>query len=401
MAQKAAESVKRRMDSETERLLAKLIMDGALQLEENASNQGVLAFNKKPLKRAKLNDRFLQNTLKGVFSTNKRAQQAEMWELRDLQKAREEQERVDRSRRQRRSPYRGRSRSRTRSRSRSRSPRSAGRSRSRSYSRSRSPRPRASPPSSVLGSDAEQPSRASASTSSSSSGSGRSTSPRASEPTRDGVAESSHAAGGRRPSGRSRSGRSPVISSIERNKKVGGEQRKGADRDGEEGQRTGMKRKGAREEDKKEASEEDREEEEEEGWIMTDEELQAMLSKHRTRGRGGVGSRTDEPGPFLPDGASAGPSSFDPLAGVVRGPVRPPGTLGTPQRALLPMDPATILNLNPRLREMLEKVVEGKGSDRKSKKKSKKEKKSKYKKEKKSKHAKKDKSSKKRKPEKS
>lgn len=42
--------------------------------------------------------------------------------------------------------------------------------------------------------------------------------------------------------------------------------------------------------------------EEEEGWIMTDEELQAMLTRHRARGRGGVGSRADDVGPFLPEG---------------------------------------------------------------------------------------------------
>ena len=35
-------------------------------------------------------------------------------------------------------------------------------------------------------------------------------------------------------------------------------------------------------------------------WIMTDEEMQAMLTKHRARGRGGVGSRLDDVGPHLP-----------------------------------------------------------------------------------------------------
>lgn len=36
------------------------------------------------------------------------------------------------------------------------------------------------------------------------------------------------------------------------------------------------------------------------GWVMSEEELQAMLSRHRAKGRGGVGSRIDEVGPFLP-----------------------------------------------------------------------------------------------------
>ena len=35
---------------------------------------------------------------------------------------------------------------------------------------------------------------------------------------------------------------------------------------------------------------------------MTDEEMQEMLSRHRARGRGGVGPRAEEPGPFLPEG---------------------------------------------------------------------------------------------------
>ncbi len=34
---------------------------------------------------------------------------------------------------------------------------------------------------------------------------------------------------------------------------------------------------------------------------MTDEELQELLSRHNVRGRGGVGSRADEAGPYLPE----------------------------------------------------------------------------------------------------
>lgn len=33
---------------------------------------------------------------------------------------------------------------------------------------------------------------------------------------------------------------------------------------------------------------------------MSEEELQQLLGKHRPKGRGGVGSRVDETGPFLP-----------------------------------------------------------------------------------------------------
>jgi hypothetical protein len=37
-----------------------------------------------------------------------------------------------------------------------------------------------------------------------------------------------------------------------------------------------------------------------EDWVMSEEELQTMLSRHRAKGRGGVGSRVDDVGPFLP-----------------------------------------------------------------------------------------------------
>ncbi|GFH13591.1 uncharacterized protein HaLaN_09512 [Haematococcus lacustris] len=42
--------------------------------------------------------------------------------------------------------------------------------------------------------------------------------------------------------------------------------------------------------------------EDEEGWMMGEEELQALLSRQRVGGRGGVGSRLEQTGPYLPSG---------------------------------------------------------------------------------------------------
>ncbi|CAL8469558.1 g9099 [Coccomyxa elongata] len=53
---------------------------------------------------------------------------------------------------------------------------------------------------------------------------------------------------------------------------------------------------------------------------ISDSQLADMLSRHRPRGRGAVGSRVDEPGPFLPESAleDVGPDDFS-----VRGPAGP------------------------------------------------------------------------------
>ncbi|BDA44704.1 hypothetical protein COCOBI_06-1820 [Coccomyxa sp. Obi] len=53
---------------------------------------------------------------------------------------------------------------------------------------------------------------------------------------------------------------------------------------------------------------------------ISDSELADMLSRRRPRGRGAVGSRADEPGPFLPESAleDVGPDDFS-----VRGPAGP------------------------------------------------------------------------------
>ncbi|KAL6759065.1 hypothetical protein V8C86DRAFT_2584026 [Haematococcus lacustris] len=67
--------------------------------------------------------------------------------------------------------------------------------------------------------------------------------------------------------------------------------------------------------------------EDEEGWMMGEEELQALLSRQRVKGRGGVGSRLEQTGPYLPSGISSVASA---LEGVVRGPLRPPQLAALP-----------------------------------------------------------------------
>jgi len=119
MAQKAAEAAKQRMDSETERVLAELIMRRADLLHDRAGAEGVLAFLRRPVVRGQLNERFLQNTLRGVFSANRRAQEAEAWETRELQLQREARGRGASSH-ERPHDQRGRSRSRERQLDRSR-----------------------------------------------------------------------------------------------------------------------------------------------------------------------------------------------------------------------------------------------------------------------------------------
>ncbi|KAG1674710.1 hypothetical protein FOA52_013545 [Chlamydomonas sp. UWO 241] len=90
------------------------------------------------------------------------------------------------------------------------------------------------------------------------------------------------------------------------------------------------------------------------GWVMTDEEMAAMLSRSRKRGRGGVGPRADDVGPFPDQDEEA--AMRGPLAGALRGPAVPawlqrsagatagggaPGTSGAD--ALLGMDLTQLL----------------------------------------------------------
>jgi len=86
-----------------------------------------------------------------------------------------------------------------------------------------------------------------------------------------------------------------------------------------------------------------------------------MLSKHRTRGRGGVGSRADETGPYLPEaeGVSA-------LEGVVRGPQAPSWLRQANER----LDAAALLDMDlPQLLQQIaqaRKQSKGSKSDKKS-----------------------------------
>ncbi|KAK9869027.1 hypothetical protein WJX84_003656 [Apatococcus fuscideae] len=73
------------MDAATEARLAKIINSDLEQLREKAEVQGVLAYGLKPVRRERLNDRFLQNTLKSVDFANKKADEDSMWASRQRQ----------------------------------------------------------------------------------------------------------------------------------------------------------------------------------------------------------------------------------------------------------------------------------------------------------------------------
>ena len=63
----------------TARRLAALIAADAAQLEERAQERGVTAFLGKAVQRERPNQRFLQNTLRNLASSNKRAEEQAMW----------------------------------------------------------------------------------------------------------------------------------------------------------------------------------------------------------------------------------------------------------------------------------------------------------------------------------
>lgn len=67
------------MSPETARRLAALIVAGAEQLEEKAQQVGVTAFVGQAVQRERLNERFLQSTLRNVASANRRADERVMW----------------------------------------------------------------------------------------------------------------------------------------------------------------------------------------------------------------------------------------------------------------------------------------------------------------------------------
>jgi hypothetical protein len=66
MAQEAYQNTQRKMDKETEAKLAALIMNDVSQLRELAHDKGVTAYRLRPVQREKLNERFLQGTLRSV-----------------------------------------------------------------------------------------------------------------------------------------------------------------------------------------------------------------------------------------------------------------------------------------------------------------------------------------------
>eukprot|EP00877_Chromochloris_zofingiensis_P004295 jgi/Chrzof1/13867/Cz08g15170.t1 len=78
-----------RMSPATQRRLAAMLMSDAEQLQDRAVVHGVTAFCGKPVQRERPNERFLQNTLRNVASANKRVDEQEMWQLWQQRKARE------------------------------------------------------------------------------------------------------------------------------------------------------------------------------------------------------------------------------------------------------------------------------------------------------------------------
>jgi hypothetical protein len=59
------------MDRDTQRLLAQLLAQEAQQLQERSQQEGVLAYLRRPLRRERPNERFLQNTLRSVQFNNR------------------------------------------------------------------------------------------------------------------------------------------------------------------------------------------------------------------------------------------------------------------------------------------------------------------------------------------
>lgn len=81
----AASPAKSRWEAEAERRLALMIVQGAEALQERAATQGVSAYLARPPVRAAPNERFLQRTLAGVASNNRRVEEAQMWAARESQ----------------------------------------------------------------------------------------------------------------------------------------------------------------------------------------------------------------------------------------------------------------------------------------------------------------------------
>lgn len=79
MAAAYARAVKR-VNEVNESVLAELIERDVQQLTERALDQGVTAYLQQPIHRVKPNERFLQTTIRNVAGSNRREQEARMWE---------------------------------------------------------------------------------------------------------------------------------------------------------------------------------------------------------------------------------------------------------------------------------------------------------------------------------
>eukprot|EP00884_Botryococcus_braunii_P004634 jgi/Botrbrau1/14171/Bobra.182_3s0109.1 len=85
MAEAAFRNAQLKMDAQTEAELAALIMKDVSQLTDMAQDRGVTAYRLRPVQRERPNERFLQGTLRSVHFANRRAEEEEMWQKRQLQ----------------------------------------------------------------------------------------------------------------------------------------------------------------------------------------------------------------------------------------------------------------------------------------------------------------------------
>mmetsp|Transcript_13396 Transcript_13396/g.33755 ORF Transcript_13396/g.33755 Transcript_13396/m.33755 type:complete len:277 (-) Transcript_13396:515-1345(-) len=99
--QRVEAQLERKREAEEAEATARLL-GRAAQLKERSAADGVLAFLRKPVERARPNERYLQNTLRGMNFANRRADEAEMWERLEHARARERRERRARIAEQRR-----------------------------------------------------------------------------------------------------------------------------------------------------------------------------------------------------------------------------------------------------------------------------------------------------------
>lgn len=74
------EKVVKRVNEVNESVLAELIERDVQQLTERALDQGVTAYLERPVHRVRPNERFLQATIRNVAGSNRREQEAQLWE---------------------------------------------------------------------------------------------------------------------------------------------------------------------------------------------------------------------------------------------------------------------------------------------------------------------------------